>query len=64
MDAVSCKSLFALIDEQAVLKQGLRSDAIFGDVQFDELGGLKTDPYLAITVCLSQNHKGSVLAME
>jgi len=64
MDAVSRKGLFALIDKQGLLEQGLRSDAIFGDVQFDELGGFKTDPYLAIAICLSQNHKGSVLTVE
>ena len=32
MDAVSCKRLFALIDKEALLEQGLRSDAIFGDI--------------------------------
>ena len=64
MDAVSCKSLFALIDKQALLEQGLWSDAIFGDIQLDELGGFKADSYLAIAICLSQNDKGSVLIIE
>ena len=57
VDAMAGKLLPPLVDKEPVLIWGLRGDAVFSDIELEELAGLGFNLYYPEPVSLSQDRK-------
>ena len=64
IDAVPGKFLSTLIDKQTLLIRGLWPNAVFFDIELEELTGFGLKRYEPVAISLPQNGQGFLLRVE